>query len=118
MPDFTFKQLQDEQRPWVKHNFGDRPPWHPLLGAVEELGELAHAHLKEVQGIRMSEDHVANAQDAVADIVVYLSDYCTARGWDFGELVEKAWSKVKQRDWKKDPVSAGGTSVQEEWRKS
>lgn len=117
MTDFTFKQLQEEQRPWVKHNFGDRPAWQPLLGAVEELGELAHAHLKEVQGIRMTEDHVGNAQDAVADVVVYLADYCSARGWDFGVLVERTWNKVKSRDWKKDPKNAGGISVQEETRR-
>lgn len=31
------KQLQEEQQPWVKHNFGDRPSWHPLLGIMEEI---------------------------------------------------------------------------------
>lgn len=43
------RKLQEEQKPWVKHNFGDRPSWMPLLGAVEELGELAHAHLKKLK---------------------------------------------------------------------
>ena len=42
----TFRRLQDEQRPWVEHNFAGREPWKPLVGAMEELGELAHAHLK------------------------------------------------------------------------
>lgn len=100
------RRLQTEQVPWVKHNFGDRPSWMPLLGAVEELGELAHAHLKQAQGIRVSEDHDAKAKDAVADVVIYLADYCTARGYDLESLVMDTWDKVKQRDWKAHPADA------------
>lgn len=96
------KRLQVEQIPWVKHNFGERPSWMPLLGAMEELGELAHAHLKKAQGIRTSEDHDANARDAVADIVIFLADYCSAQGYDFEQIVQETWDKVKQRDWKAD----------------
>ena len=102
----TFRQLQDEQKVWVAANFGARPAWHPLLGAVEELGELAHAHLKEQQGIRKTENHIENAKDAVADTIIYLSDYCSARGFDLQEIVESTWSKVRQRDWKKNPDGA------------
>ena len=98
------RKLQDEQRPWVKHNFGDRPSWMPLLGAMEELGELAHAHLKDAQGIRQGEDHKAAAQDAIADIVIFLADYCSAQGYDFESIVKTTWESVRQRDWKADPV--------------
>jgi len=105
----TFRGLQDEQRPWAVHNFPGREPGDPLLGAVEELGELCHAHLKRKQGIRgtPAELEVA-AKDAVADIVIYLADYCTARGFDFQTLMEETWAKVKARDWKADPVTGGG----------
>ena len=102
------RKLQEEQKQWVKHNFGERPSWMPLLGAVEELGELAHAHLKESQGIRLSEDHTENAKDAVADIVIYLADYCSSRGFDFESIVQETWNDVKQRDWKKDPINGKG----------
>lgn len=101
------RKLQDEQRPWVKHNFGDRPSWMPILGAVEELGELAHAHLKKAQGIRLGEDHDAKAKDAVADVVIFLAAYCSAEGYDFEAVVQETWDKVKQRDYKADPI--GGT---------
>lgn len=100
------RKLQDEQRPWVKHNFGDRPSWMPLLGIMEELGELAHAHLKQAQGIRTSEDHEAMAKDAVADIVIFLADYCSSRGFDLEALVTETWAQVRQRDWKADPKAA------------
>lgn len=97
-------KLQDEQRAWVEHNFPGRKPYQPLLGAVEELGELAHAHLKMEQGIRGTKaEHLTAAADAVADTVIYLADYCSAMGFDFGKIVEETWEQVKKRDWKKDP---------------
>lgn len=100
----TFKQLQEEQKPWVEHNFPGRDDYYPLLGAIEEVGELSHAHLKGLQGIRLTPEEVlAKKADAVADTVIYLSDYCTANGIDFQEAVETAWSHVKTRDWRKDP---------------
>ena len=103
---FSLRQLQAEQRPWVEHNYGDRPAYWPLLGAVEELGELAHAHLKQEQGIRTNEDHAAAKRDGVADIVIYLADYCSAEGIDMQGAVEATWREVKQRDWKADPAGA------------
>jgi NTP pyrophosphatase (non-canonical NTP hydrolase) len=96
----NFQQLQEEQKDWVKYNFGNRPSWHPLLGVMEELGELAHAHLKNEQGIRINENHFENKKDAIGDIVIYLVDYCTAERIDFQEVVEKTWDMVKKRDWK------------------
>ena len=101
--DLTFRRLQLEQIPWVAHNFGGRDSTKPLLGAMEELGELAHAHLKAAQNIRTNEDHEAAAKDAVADIVIFLADYCTSCDYDFQTVVEETWAKVKQRDWVKYP---------------
>ena len=100
------KKMQEEQKPWVKHNFGDRPSWMPLLGVVEELGELAHAHLKKAQGIRVNENHDENIKDAVADIVIFLADYCSSVGIDLEKVVQETWDKVKQRDWKANPATA------------
>ena len=101
---FTLRQLQEEQAPWVAHNFPGREPFYPLLGAVEELGELCHAHLKSLQGIRgTSEQHHADKIDAVADAIIFISDYCTANNIDLQSAVEETWAKVKLRDWKADP---------------
>jgi NTP pyrophosphatase (non-canonical NTP hydrolase) len=101
----TFKQLQDEQRPWVKHNFPGREAVDPLLGAVEELGELAHAQLKMRLGIRGKESvHREHAADAVADTIIFLSDYCSAMGFDLQQIMEDTWAEVKQRDWVKYPL--------------
>ena len=100
----NLSEIQKEQRPWVLHNFGGGRPMHSLLGVVEEVGELSHAHLKMEQGIRgTKEEHQAAIRDAVADIVIFLCDYCTEMGIDLGEQVEKTWAEVKKRDFKKYP---------------
>lgn len=101
----TLKRLQEEQIPWQQHNFPGRDAYFPLLGAVEELGELAHAHLKMLQGIRgtVIELH-AKKVDAVADIIIFLSDYCTANGIDLHSAVCETWAKVKTRDFKADKL--------------
>lgn len=106
IPAQTLKRIQDEQRPWVKHNFGDRPSWMPLLGLQEEIGELAHHFLKREQGIRIEEDHDAGIRDSVADIVIFLLDLCSAEGICLEQELVTTWEQVKRRDWKVDP--AGG----------
>ena len=106
MSDLTLRQLQKEQQPWVSHNFPGREPYYPLLGVQEEVGELSHAHLKALQGIRGTpEEHHAAKIDAIGDIIIFLSDYATANGIDIQDAVEKTWAGVKKRDWRKDPVN-------------
>lgn len=102
--------LQGEAAAWVLHNFGSRPAYQPLLGAVEELGDLAHANLKWEQGIREGAEPGAcemKAQDAVGDVVLFLMDYCSANRWDFGEVLLDTWDRVRVRDFKKEPATGG-----------
>jgi NTP pyrophosphatase (non-canonical NTP hydrolase) len=97
---FTLAQLQAEVADWATRNFGKRETWHPLLGVVEEVGELSHAHLKQTQGIRGSTlQHTHDAMDAVGDAIIYLADYCALRGFNLHSIVEETWSEVKQRNW-------------------
>jgi NTP pyrophosphatase (non-canonical NTP hydrolase) len=104
----TLTRLQREHAKWVEHNFPGQESWVPLLGAVEELGELAHAHIKSHQGIRGSaEKHEAKGRDAIGDVLIYLAHYATNRGWDLQQLMEETWAEVIQRDWIKDPLKGG-----------
>lgn len=122
---FTLRFLQEDQKHWINYNFFGRKSHQPLIGAVEELGELtsiagieynehilelikalgrcSHAHLKSEQGIRVNEKHLDNIKDAVADIIIFLCDYATAIGFDIHDEVEKTWNEVKKRDFKKFP---------------
>ena len=108
MPDFTLTQLQDEIAPWTEHNFPGEQPVESLLSAIEEIGELAHAHLSSIQGIRGTEtEHTTAAKDAVGDVVIALAHYCNTRGFDMAQLVERTWTKVRQRDYTTDPQRVG-----------
>jgi hypothetical protein len=108
---FDLKQFQMGVAGWRARNF---PNTHnerhltyamdPLIGVLEELGELSHAHLKMRQGIRGdSERHIVAAKDAVGDIVVYLADYCSRMGFSLEECTTMAWESVQKRDWVKYP---------------
>src|SRR5690606_750626 len=105
-------EVQGLHRRWLDHNFpgqtGTEWPggrgWEPLLGVVEEVGELAHAHLKAAQGIRGTrEELLAEATDAVGDVVIYLLSYCNATGLNLGACVDAALETVLARDWAADP---------------
>ena len=97
----SLSQLQAEGWKWVQHNFPNGKPYQPLLGVAEEVGELAHAHLKAEQGIRntTSEDK----EDAIGDIIIYLADYCNRNGLDIQHSLEIAWETASKRDWVKFP---------------
>lgn len=97
------RELQDEVGEWSHDNFGDQPSHRPLLGIGEEVGELNHAHLKREQGIRGKQDYREAQIDAVADIVIYLCDYCRLEGIDLADAVAKTWAQVSKRNWKTFP---------------
>ena len=69
-----FKQIQEEHLKWRQHNFPGQETWMPLMGLVEELGELREANDgKEVV-------------DAIGDCCIYLADYCNGMGYDLDWL--------------------------------
>ncbi len=101
--DVSLAQLQTEVAEWTAKNFPNAAPYHPLLGIQEEVGELSHAHLKMEQGIRgTAEEHHEAKVDAVADIIVYLADYCNRNGINMQNALTLTWHKVRQRDWTKN----------------
>jgi NTP pyrophosphatase (non-canonical NTP hydrolase) len=97
--------LQRERNHWISHNFPHDELEDSIMGAVEEIGELAHHYLKRKQGIRGEGGfHTDQMIDAVGDCVVFLAGVCTHLGVDYGEVVTEVWSGVKERDWIKDPM--------------
>lgn len=105
----NLRGIQEEQKQWSKRNFPDSTHIEPLMGMVEEIGELFHAELKRRQGIRgTEEEHIEAAKDAVGDVVIYMMDYCTKRGWDLEEIIAETWLQVQTRDWVNNPKSGAG----------
>ncbi len=73
--------LMDRQRAWSQRNFGSLPASHGQVGALEELGELCHAHLKAEQGIRGARSmHHAAKIDAVGDLCIYVLEFVNRAG--------------------------------------
>ena len=94
-------RLQAVHAEWSESNFGDQPSTLPLLGVAEEVGELNHAHLKGLQGIREDDETTGEDAklDAVGDVVLYLIDYCSREGLSFPEAVQTAVEEVHGREW-------------------
>ena len=100
---FNLNKFQREQMEWTNKNFPNQKPYQPLLGIMEEVGELSHAHLKAEQDIRgTQEEHYYAKVDAVADILVFLAGYCNQVGIDLEQAIKSTWEQVKKRDWKKN----------------
>jgi len=102
----NLKELQADHRRWLAHNFPKQQAHEPLLGLVEEVGELAHAHLKSAQGIREI-DAEMDKVDAVGDIFIYLMSYCNSNGIDLEKAIAITWERVSARDWQADPKKGG-----------
>jgi NTP pyrophosphatase (non-canonical NTP hydrolase) len=99
-------EVQSQVGRWAKWNFGEQEPSRPLLGVVEELGELAHAQLKGEQGIRegLEEAKIHDMKvDAIGDLLIYLLHYCCVSNLSLQSCLLKTWSHVRQRDWVRNP---------------
>ena len=100
--------IQAEHEEWAARNFPNAPDYHSLIGAMEELGELAHAWLKREQGIRGTErQHEEEARDAVGDIIIYLLHFCSSNRWLLSDIIEDTWENVRKRDWITNPENGG-----------
>lgn len=92
---------------WRQRNFPNATAEMQLLGIMEEVGELAHAQLKGMQGIRHTPEEIRKMkEDAVADIAVYAMAYSGIEGIDYHAGLRRTWAKVEKRDWQKDPMNA------------
>ncbi len=97
---FCLRQIQYEVSYWSRKNFA-LGSLAPLLGIVEEVGELCHATLKYHQGIRSLDNRTkyeADRNDAVGDILIFLCDYANREDIDLIEVLNETWSKVRTRD--------------------
>lgn len=112
-PVLNLLTFQHEVGDWSRKNFGGQPSTNPLLGVAEEVGELCHAHLKNLQGIRMSPAEARlKKMDAIGDILVYLADYCEREAMSMEEAAYTAWDGVRRRNWVENPRDAHAKAEQ------
>ena len=111
------KDFQAAHEKWLEHNFPGQTAHQGLLGIIEEVGELSHAHLKYEQGIRRYTDankYEQDSMDAIGDIMVYIASYCNTNGLDMAACLQMAWGEVKDRDWQKYPEAGTPDAEQPE----
>lgn len=101
----SLDDLQLLTESWRSRNFPGQASdaSRQLAGCMEELGELAHAWLKQDQGIRSDEDLQDKEVDAIGDLLIYLCGYCSSRGLNLRIAAHQAWKEVSERDWIKWP---------------
>lgn len=67
---------------------------HALYGMAAEVGELQALYQKAYQGHDFDPEH---AKREIGDIIWMVAEYCTAQGWDLGEVmqanVDKLWTR-------------------------
>lgn len=85
---YNFDKIVKEHNLWLKKNFPNGKSYHSILGMIEEIGELSHAHLKDEEKIRLNENHNYNKKDALADTIIYLIGFCNYNNIDINKCSE------------------------------
>lgn len=67
---------------------------HALWGLAAEVGELQGLYQKAYQGHKLDSEH---AKKEVGDILWMVAEYCTAQGWDLGEIMQMNIDKLRTR---------------------
>ncbi|MDO4528746.1 MAG: nucleoside triphosphate pyrophosphohydrolase family protein [bacterium] len=67
---------------------------HALYGMAAEVGELQGIYQKVFQGHPFDEGHV---KKELGDIIWMVAEYCTASGWDLGDIMQLNIDKLRVR---------------------
>jgi hypothetical protein len=82
------------------------------LDILHSISKVQHHHLKAAQGIRKTEGHEQSGKMWLGRALYWADVYAQITFKDsLLKIVEETWSRVKQRDWKKDAVSGGEQCV-------
>ncbi len=84
-----FEVIQKEKHVWQEHNFPNTPTWAPILGMVEEIGELSKAFILH---------DTAEMKDAIGDVIIYMADLCNFTNLNLQELWEDGEANIARAD--------------------
>lgn len=68
--------------------------YHALHGMVGEIGELHSIYQKFYQGHDIDAHHL---KKELGDLLWFIAEYCTARGWKLEEVMQTNIDKLKAR---------------------
>lgn len=67
---------------------------HALHGMVGEIGEIHSIYQKMYQGHAFEHDHMMSE---VGDLLWFIAEYCTAKGWSLNDIMQMNIDKLKAR---------------------
>lgn len=67
---------------------------HALHGMVGEIGEIHSLFQKVFQGHEMDDEHL---QKEVGDLLWFIAEFCTVRGWNLEDIMIQNIEKLKAR---------------------
>lgn len=67
---------------------------HALHGMVGEIGEIHSMYQKIYQGHEVDEEH---QKKECGDLMWFIAEYCTAKGWNLEEIMQMNISKLIAR---------------------
>lgn len=68
--------------------------FHALNGMVGEIGEIHSIYQKMYQGHAYEVDHV---KKEFGDLLWFIAEYCTAKGWSLDDIMCMNIDKLKER---------------------
>lgn len=68
--------------------------FHALHGMVGEIGEIHSIYQKMYQGRAFEVDHV---KKEFGDLLWFIAEYCTAKGWSLDDIMRMNIDKLKER---------------------
>lgn len=91
----TFNEYQSLAGRTINHSLSEKEcEYHALHGMVGEIGELHSLYQKIYQGHSTDECH---QKKELGDLLWFVSEYCTAKGWKLDEVASLNISKLKSR---------------------
>lgn len=91
----TYAQKAKRTLPDLSDQYPHMNELHMILGLVTEVGELADVY-KRNMAYGAPLDPVGEGEE-IADIMWYLVNFCSMRGFDIEKLLKKNIEKLKQR---------------------
>lgn len=88
---------QERIEKWRASMFPEGTADQIALIVCEEAGELAHAVLKESQGLITSEKATPMIKDALGDIFFTIAGVASSRGWNLHEIIDDVVTEVTSR---------------------
>lgn len=67
---------------------------HALYGMVSEIGELCGIYQKTFQGHNDTDEH---KKKEVGDLLWFVAEYCTAKGWYLEDIMQLNIDKLRAR---------------------